>query len=333
MCPGALFGGYCFASFTFSADSGGAGGSDGPACGAGGGIPCNEFGEDLVEAINRATKEAAKVEPSFPNSTGPDSSGDGSSGDGAASGPSPTGETGISSLAGFLSFAGGGSQSGPCPSCHLGNPYADPNRPTDPAVMAVADAISPVLPGLPAIKALTNADKAVDLYRFMSRAELDDILRGGKLRLGPGAMEVKQFGLEPVQKPFDVIQGRHRTPWTFPPLGGSPCLSARSRRRSGAFRTSCGTASSRSCRGIAGASREGDRASICGGCWTEFSTSCGPAANGRRLRRNSGVPVRCITTSRNGRRRECSSGSGRRRSTRTTLWKGSTGAGRAWMER
>jgi hypothetical protein len=62
--------------------------------------------------------------------------------------------------------------------------------------MAVAEAISPLLPGLPAIKGLTLADEAVDLFRFMSRAELDDLMRlGGKFRAGPNSLDAKQFGL------------------------------------------------------------------------------------------------------------------------------------------
>lgn len=39
-----------------------------------------------------------------------------------------------------------------------------------------------------------GADDVVDLYRFVSPAEFDDIARTGQFRFAPGQMEAKQFG-------------------------------------------------------------------------------------------------------------------------------------------
>lgn len=42
------------------------------------------------------------------------------------------------------------------------------------------------------IKYLSKGDELVDVYRFVSQAELDDIMRSGKFRLGPNSIEAKQ---------------------------------------------------------------------------------------------------------------------------------------------
>ncbi len=64
-----------------------------------------------------------------------------------------------------------------------------------------------------------------------------------------------------------------------------------------------------------------------------FSTSCEPVASGTRRRVSSDPPAPCTGIFRNGRRRVCSFDSGKRLSGNTMRWKGSIGAGRAWMGR
>jgi RHS repeat-associated protein len=103
-----------------------------------------------------------------------------------------------------------------CPGCHLGHDM-DPFRPTYPG--AVRDSLEFIarqaydwqdpflgsyvaeaavaLPWAKPIKYLDKGDELVDIYRFVSKAELDDLMTSGKFRLGPSTLEAKQFGLNP----------------------------------------------------------------------------------------------------------------------------------------
>jgi len=45
------------------------------------------------------------------------------------------------------------------------------------------------------VEAAGAGDEVVDLYRFVSPAEFEDIAKTGKFGFAPGQMEAKQFGL------------------------------------------------------------------------------------------------------------------------------------------
>lgn len=198
MCPAAMFSGSCFDSFTFSADGGGGGPgkggpTDGLACTEGGGIPCNDFGMDLVDAVDKATKDASKVTP--PPPPGPTPGGDGGGGGGSSPGsgpPSVEGETGVTAMAGFLSFAGGGSQSNESPPTILETIL--PNTLGGPGELSPEELQKFYQPELNKIARELNDLRQKILFRRAQLATIDEKLGSRKEWKGELLAEGSKFG-------------------------------------------------------------------------------------------------------------------------------------------